>query len=37
MTTGVKVDELATTSTGAPESYTDAIRAMIQRPGETRR
>ena len=37
MTTGVKVDELATTSTGAPESYTEAIRAMIQRPGDTRR
>ena len=37
MTTGVKVDELATTSSGAPESYTEAIRAMINRPGESRR
>lgn len=38
MTTVVKVDELGTTTSGGdPESYTDAIRAMIQRPGDTRR
>jgi general secretion pathway protein J len=35
LTTGVKVDELAMNQTGAPQSYSDAIRNMSKRPAET--
>lgn len=34
LATGVKVDELAMSQTGASQSYSDAIRDMINRPGE---
>jgi general secretion pathway protein J len=37
LATGVKVDELATTATGAEQDYSSAIRSMIARPREPRR
>lgn len=36
LATGVKVDELATTATGAAQSYGDAIRSMIRGEGGSR-
>ncbi len=34
LVTGVKVDELATTQSGASRTYSDAIRGMIEQPTE---
>ena len=34
LTTGIRVDELAMSQTGASQNYSDAIRNMINRPGE---
>lgn len=35
MATGIRVDELAMSQTGASQNYSDAIRNMINRPGDS--
>ena len=37
LTAAVRIDPLATTASGAGQSYSDVIRDMIQKPGERRR